>query len=64
MDLGNLMEIVVDYLLIRGMVCLNRRDRVLMVDALVCIGTHWIRPGVNHDLKISSCHDSPNYYTT
>ena len=58
MDFGNLVEIVVDYLLIRGMVCLNRRDRVLMVDALVCIVTHWIWPMMNHSVTLLYSYDS------
>ena len=61
MDLGNLMEIVVDYLLIRGMVCLNRRDGVFMVSALVCMVTHWIRLMMNHFVTLLHSYDSSSY---
>ena len=37
MDLGNLVEIVVHYLLIGGMTYLDRRDEFLMVSALVYV---------------------------
>ena len=33
-----------------------------MVSALMCIVTHWTRPIMNHDIRLSSCHDSPSYY--
>ena len=37
MDLGNQFEIVVHYLLIKGMPCLSHRDGFTMVSALVCM---------------------------
>ena len=37
MDLGNLVEIVVHYLLIGGMTYLGRQDRFPMVSALVYV---------------------------
>ena len=53
MDLGNLVEIVVHYLLIGGMTCLDHRDGFPMVSALVCTIIYWKRPIVNHNLKLS-----------
>ena len=52
MDLGNLLEILVHYLLIEGMVCLSHRDRFPMVSTLVCMVTHWIRLIVNYDVRL------------
>ena len=40
MDLGNLFEVIVHYLLIGGMVGLSHRDEVPMVSALACIWLH------------------------
>ena len=57
MSLGNPLEIVVHYLLILGIVGLSYRDEFPMVSALVCMVTHWIRPTLSHDLRLSS---SPN----
>ena len=37
MDLGNQFEIIVHYLLIKGMPCLSHRDGFTMVSALVCM---------------------------
>ena len=54
MSLGNPLEIVVHYLLIRGIVGLGYRDEFPMVSALVCMVTHWIGPTVSHDLRLSS----------
>ena len=45
------------YLLIGGMVGLSYRDGFSMVSALVYIVTHWTRPMVSHDLRLSSSHD-------
>ena len=61
-DLGNLVEIVVHYLSIKGMACLGCQDGVFMVNALMYMITYWARPTVNHDLSSSGCHDSPSYY--
>ena len=61
MDVGNLVETIVHYLLIGMMTCLGRLDGFLMVNVLVCMVTHWIRPRVNHDVRLSSFNDSPSY---
>ena len=53
MDLGNLVEIVMCYFLIGEMVCLDRQDEFPMVSALVCTVTHWTRPMVNRDMRLS-----------
>ena len=37
MDLGNLVETIVHYLLIRGMTCLSRHDGFPMVSTLVYV---------------------------
>ena len=52
MDLGNLVEIVVYYLLIGGMACLGCKDGFPMVSVLVC-DAHYTRPMVNHDARLS-----------
>ena len=62
MDLGNLVKVVVRYLLIGRMTYLDCRDRLSMGSTLVCMITHWIGPIVNHDVRLLYCHDSPNYY--
>ena len=55
--LGNPLEVVVHYLLIGGMIGLGYRDGFPMVSSLVCLVTHWTRPMVSHDLRLSSSHD-------
>ena len=57
MGLGNPLEVVVHYFLIGVMTCLSYGERFPMVSALVCMVTHWIRPMVSHDLRLSSSHD-------
>ena len=57
MGLGNPLEVVMHHLLIRGMVGLGYQDKFLMVSALVCMVTHWTRPTMSHDLRLSSSHD-------
>ena len=57
MGLDNPLEVVVHHLLIGGMVGLSYRDGLPMVSALVYIVTHWMRPTVNHDFRLSSSHD-------
>ena len=56
MHLGNLLEVEVQHLLIGGMVGLGHQDGVPMVSALMCIVTHWTRPTMSHDLRLSSSH--------
>ena len=51
--LGNLLEVVVHYLLIARMTCLNHQDGFLMVSALVCMVIHWTGPTVNITLSRS-----------
>ena len=57
MCLGNPLEVVVHHLLIGGMVGLSYQDEFPIVSALMCMVTHWTRPTVNHDLRLSSSHD-------
>ena len=57
MNLGNLFEGVVHYLLIGGMTSLGRWDRFSMVSALMCMVIHWTRPTMSHELRLSSSHD-------
>ena len=60
MDLGNLVKTIVHYLLIRGMTYLDCYDKFPMVSSLMCMVTHWTKPMVNHDVRLSGCHDSPS----
>ena len=53
MDLGNPLETVMHYLLIRRITSLSHQDGFPLVSALVCMVTHWIRPTVNHDENLS-----------
>ena len=62
MDLGNLTEIVVYYLLMGGMICFGCRDEFPMMSALVCVVTYWTILMMNHDTRISNCYDSRSYY--
>ena len=57
MGLGNPLEVIVHHFLIGGMVSLGYRDGLLMVSALVCMVTHWTRPIVSYDLRLSNSHD-------
>ena len=57
MGLGNSLEVEVHHLLIGGMAGLSYRDGLPMVSALVCMATHWTRPTVSHDLRLSNKHD-------
>ena len=62
MDLGNLVKIIVHYLLIKGMTYFDCQDEVPMMCALVCMVTNCIRLIVNDGVKLSGCHDLPSYY--
>ena len=62
MDLDNLVETIVHYLIIGEMTCLGHREGVLMVSVLVCMVAHWTRLAVNHDVRLSNFHDSLSYY--
>ena len=57
MGLSNPLEVVVHHLLIGGMVGLCYQDGFPMVSALVYMVTHWIRPTVSHDWRLSTSHD-------
>ena len=57
MDLDNSLEVVVYYILIKGMVGLDHRDEFPLMSALVCMVTHWTWPMVSHDVRLSSGHD-------
>ena len=50
------------YLLIGEMICLDHRDQFSIVSALVFMVIDWTKLTVNHDIKLSTCHDSPSYY--
>ena len=52
MDLGNPFEVVVHYLLIRGIVSLDYWDRFPMVSVLVCMVTHGEGHTVGHDVRL------------
>ena len=56
MDLGNLFEVIVHYLLIGGMIGLSHRDEVPMVSALACMVTHLTRPTMSYDRKLLNSH--------
>ena len=57
MGLGNQLEAIVHYLLIRVIVGLSYRDEFPMVSALVYLGAHWTGPMMSHNLRLSSSHD-------
>ena len=57
MALGNLLEVVVHYLLVWGIVGLGYWDEFPVTSTLVCMVTHWIIFAVSHDLRLSSYHD-------
>ena len=57
MNLGNSLEIIMQYLLIGGMNGLSYRDGVPMVSILVCKITYWIRSMVTHDKRLANSHD-------
>ena len=57
MGLCNPLEVVEYPLLIGGMVGLGYQDGFPMMSVLVCMVTHWTRPMLSHDLRLSSSHD-------
>ena len=57
MGLGNPLEVVVYHLLSEGMTGLSYWNGFPIVSALMCMVTHWTRPMVSHDLRLSSRHD-------
>ena len=54
MGLDNLLEVMVHHLLIGKMTSLGYWDKFPMVSALACMVTHWTRPMLSHDLRLSS----------
>ena len=48
-NLGNLSEVVVHYLLIKGITCLSHQNEFLMVSVLMCMVTYSARPTVHND---------------
>ena len=54
MSIGNPLEVVVHYLLIKGMASVGHRNEFPMASTLVYIV---IGPTVSHDLRLSSSHD-------
>ena len=54
-NLGNPFEIVVHYLLIRGMTCLDQQDEFPMMSVVVCMVTHKIGPPVNCEISYKIC---------
>lgn len=51
MNLGNPLKILMNYLPIGGMTCLSHRDSFPMVNALVWMVVHWIKPILNHNIS-------------
>ena len=45
------------HFLIGGIVSLGRQDEVPMLSALVFMVTHWTRPTVSHDIRLSGSYD-------
>ena len=62
MDLGDLFEVIINYLLIREKTCLSHRDGVTIVSVLVCIITYWTKLMVSHDIGYRVVMISPSYY--
>ena len=58
MNLSNPIVVVVYYVLIRGVTCFGRWDKFPIMSVLMCMVTHWIGPTVNHNIRLSNCHDS------
>ena len=60
MDLDNLFEVVMHYLLIRGMICLGHLDEFPMVSVLICMVIYYTRFMVNHDIDYQVTMISPS----
>ena len=58
MGLGNLLDVVLHHLLIRGLAGLGYWDEFPMMSALVYMIAHLTRPMVSYDLRLSSSHKS------
>ena len=50
MDLVNLYETIAHYLIIGGMNYFSHRDGFPMMNAQMCMVTHWTGPKINHDI--------------
>ena len=61
MDLSNLFEVVVHYLLIGAMISPRYQDGVPIVSALVYMVTHSTRLTVSHDISYQVVIISPSY---
>ena len=53
MDLDNLVKTIVHYHLLGRMDCFDCQNGFLMVSALACMITHWTKPTLNHDARLS-----------
>lgn len=62
MHLGNLINVVAHYLLIKGETYLGYQDEVFMMCALLYLVTHWRKLMVNYDIDCQVVMTSPNYY--
>ena len=60
MDLGNASDVTMHYPLIEGITYLGCLDGFPMVNALICMVTHWIRPMVSHDIGYREVMISPS----
>ena len=56
-DLGNPLEVVVHYFLIKGMNSFGHRDGFSIMRVLVCMVTYWIRPTGSYDIRLSSSYE-------
>ena len=56
MDLGNLVETIVHYILFGEWIVVAFGMEFPMVSVLVCTVTHWIRLTVSHDIRLSGSH--------
>lgn len=50
MNLGNLFEVIIHYLLVEGMTNLGHEDEVSMVTILIYMVTFWTEPLVSHEI--------------
>ena len=64
MDLENLFEVIVHYILIRGMTYLGHQHKVRVVSELVCIVIYWTKHLLSHDICYPVVMTLQSYYTT
>lgn len=62
MDLGNPFEVIVHYLLIKGMTNFSHEDEILMVNTLVYMVIHWTKPLMSHKIGYRVVMISQRYY--